>query len=158
MTKLDLCMTIQNNLLKLRKETELSQEVFADMIGVTKKTYIQLEKERSKLKWSEAVTISTLFQDTDTIQNIYGEDIIEIIQVLALKKMPKRQLPTLGGTKWWTKIRQEDDYVLQQHKLTKHYRILDKNDYRVFFSLSEIEAFNHFSEYLGEGRENNESN
>lgn len=150
MTKLDFCKSIQENLLILRNEVELSQAVFAEMIGVTKKTYIQYEKMRSNLKWAEVVTIATLFQEANTVQDLYGDDIIEIIQVLALKKMPKRQLPTLGGTKWWTNISKNEDFILQQHKITNHYRILDKNLYRVFFTLSKTEAFSRYNEYLGE--------
>ena len=42
-------------------------------------------------------------------------------------------IPTLGGPTLWGDIRLSGDYRLQQHALTKHCRILDRKDRRVFW-------------------------
>lgn len=149
MDKNELCKIVNNKLKDIRFENGFSQEVMADVIGVSKKTYIQLEKERVLIGWAQAVTVCTLFQDTKTITEVFGEDVLEIVQVVALEKVQKRQLPTFGGTIWWKSIKKEKGLRLQQHKLSYHYRILDQDNYRLYFTLSKKDAIERFNRYLG---------
>lgn len=149
MTKKTVQEMISKLLLKIRQEQGLSQEVMADAIGVSKKTYIQLEKQRVMIGWSETVCVCTIFQNSEIISETFGEDVSEILQVVALQKVQRRQLPTLGGTIWWKTIKNEKGLILQQHKLTNHYRILDKDHYRLFFTLSKTDAENRYDRYLG---------
>lgn len=149
MDKNKLCLLISERLDQIRFENGFSQEVMADAIGVSKKTYIQLEKKRVLIGWAEAVTVCLLFQESKVIRDTFGEDIIEILQVIALQKVQKRQLPTMGGAIWWRVIKKEKELTLQQHKLSSHYRILDQNNYRLYFTLSKIDALDRFHRYLG---------
>lgn len=149
MDKKELCMIIGSLLKDIRSESGFSQEVMADTIGVSKKTYIQLEKLRSQIGWAETVTVCTLFSDSKPITEHFGEDIIEIIQVVALEKIQRRQLPTMGGTIWWKDVKKEKGLTLQQHKITTHYRILDKDNYRLYFTLTKQDAIERFNRYIG---------
>lgn len=149
MNKYDFCNIIQSLIKEIRLENSLSQELMADQIGVSKKTYIQLEKNRSKLGWAETVTICVLFQNAKAIVDYFGEEIIEIVQAIGQQKLQTRQLPTFGGEIWWNNIKVENGFVMQQHKITKHYRILDQENYRLFFTLSKDLVEKRFNRYIG---------
>lgn len=153
MTKIEFLKNIQSKLLDIRTEYKLSQEKMSDIIGVSKKTYIQLEKGRVQLKWAEGVVIATLFQSSEAINNEFGDDIIDYLQVIALQKIQKRQLPTLGGKVFWENIESNDEFTIQQQKITKHYRIIDKENYRLYFTLSKKDVMNRYLRYIG-GLEN----
>ncbi len=150
MTKIEFCSKVQELLHDLRKEVSLPQEQMADSIGVSKKTYIQLEKKRTKLKWAETVTLCILFKDTDTIYNCFGDNIADIIQAISMEKIPRRQLQTLGGSTWWDNLVEEKGFTLQRHKISNHYRILDYDNYRVYFTMIKEKAMVEFKRYTNE--------
>jgi len=61
MNKIEFCRIVQEKLELIRKDIGMTLEEMALTIGVSKKTLIQLEKNRSILKWPEAVTFVTIF-------------------------------------------------------------------------------------------------
>lgn len=89
MNKREFCRRIHPTIKEIRKEYNLSQLVMANMVGVSKKTYIQLEKQRIILKWSEAVTIATIFGESDTLSDCFEENVIEIIKSIAFDNYKK---------------------------------------------------------------------
>jgi DNA-binding XRE family transcriptional regulator len=149
MTKNEFCQLVQEQLKDLRKEFDLRQDVMADTIGVSKKTYIQLEKARVRLKWAETVSVVTVFKDSQVINDLFGSDVCEIVQAIALQKMPRRQFITMGGKVWWNTLHEASGFTLQQHKISKHFRILDADDYRVYFSILKEDAWDRLNRYLG---------
>ena len=66
-------------MMDIRLEYKLSQKLMSENLGVSKKTYIQLEKQRTVLKWSEAVTLATIFMNSKILQDEFNEDIISVI-------------------------------------------------------------------------------
>lgn len=147
MNKTIFCELIQTIIKDIRIEYGLTQENMANTIGISKKTLVQIEKNRINLKWTEAVTLISIFQDSSLLKEKLGSDSLEIIQALALQKVPRRQFSTLGGEVWWVDKLQENNYKIQKHKLSKHYRILDHHNFRVFFSLSYKDTLKRFKEY-----------
>ena len=119
-------------------------------IGLSKKTLIQIEKKRSKLKWPEAVTFVTIFNDNKLVKSLFGDEVIEIVQSISTQKPPRRQLKTMGGESWWNTLVEKEGFRIQQHKISKHLRILDKENYRVFFTYSKQDAFLQLEKYLGD--------
>ena len=148
MNKKELSAVIQKLVKDIRIEESFSQEVMADTIGISKKTYIQIEKNRILLKWAETVTICTIFENNKYIRNHFGEDIFEIIQVIAFQKIQNRQFATLGGNVWWNDLEVEEGIVLQQHKISKHYRILDKDKFRLYFTILKEDVYERFNGYI----------
>jgi hypothetical protein len=53
---------------------------------------------------------------------------------------------TWGGHVWWKEVRSHNGNKLQQNVVSKHYRILDENDYRIYSSYDEDEALNRLKE------------
>ena len=149
MNKMVFCELVQTIIKDVRIEFGLTQENMANTIGISKKTLVQIEKDRINLKWAEAVTFISIFQDSHFLIDKLGSDSLEIIQALALQKTSKRQFITLGGEIWWDNKLQEDGYTIQKHKLSTHYRILDHDNFRVFFSFSYKDTLKVFEEYLG---------
>ena len=153
MNKTDFCKRTQTILEDLRKDQGMTLEQMALTIGLSKKTLIQIEKGRSNLKWAEAVTFVSIFNDHDLVKSLFGDETNEIIQTIAIQKSPKRQFKTMGGESWWKTISERDGYRSQHHKISKHLRILDNENYRVYFTYSKSDAIKQFSKYLGESNE-----
>lgn len=153
MNKLGFCSMVQNILEDLRKAVNMTLDEMALTIGLSKKTLIQIEKGRNPLKWAEAVTFVSIFNEHDIVKSVFGDEANEIIQSIAIQKSPKRQLKTMGGESWWKSIASKEGFRLQQHKISRHFRILDKENYRVYFSYSKSESLEEFEKYFGNQHE-----
>lgn len=131
-----------NSKLKLiRVENNLSQDKMSEIIGLSKKTLVEIEKGRRTLTWSGAVCVVTLFEQCDTVQMTFWDDVNEIIKTIAFTHYNTNFPKTLGGKVWWRQIKESNGYQIQQNILSQHYRILDKEDRRIChsFDLDEIE-------------------
>jgi len=147
--KTEFCKMVQNILEDIRKNENMTLEEMALTIGLSKKTLIQIEKNRSLLKWPEAVTFVTIFNETELVKSIFGDEILDIIQSIAILKPPRRQLKTFGGESWWKTLIHKEGFRLQQHKISRHLRILDQENYRVYFTYSKSDAEKEFDKYFG---------
>ncbi len=153
MNKMEFCKKVQSILEDLRKDIGMTLEEMALTIGLSKKTLIQIEKERNLLKWPEAVTFTSIFNEHELVKSIFGDEVIDIIQTIAIQKPPRRQLKTLGGESWWKTLITKEGFRLQQHKISRHLRILDQENYRVYFTYSKSDAKNEFEKYFGDNNE-----
>ncbi len=127
----------------VRTEFELTQEKMALILGISKKTLVEIEKGRSSLGWSGAVTLCTLFADSRVLQNAYGGELSDMLRALAFQGLPRAPRPTMGGRVWWRTVRDQDGWRIQQNLVSQHYRILNPEDGRLFssFDRREVEAF-----------------
>lgn len=153
MNKIEFCRNVQNILIDVRKSSGMTLDEMALTIGVSKKTLIQIEKKRNLLKWTEAVTFVSIFNRHEVVQSIFGDEVIEILQSIAIHKSPRRQLKTLGGEAWWKTMKSQDGFRLQQHKISRHYRVLDNENYRTYFTYSKTDAIKEFENYFGKNNE-----
>lgn len=73
--------------------------------------------------------------DTELLEKVLGflgthsDDAINIFQ--AELSLPNIKMPTMGGEVWWDTLATFNGYKLQQNQVTRHARILDKNNCRV---------------------------
>lgn len=127
----------------VRVEFDLTQQKMALVLGLSKKTLVEIEKGRSSLGWSGAVTLCTLFSDSQVLQNAYGGELTDLLRALAFQHPPKAPRPTMGGRVWWRDLRERQGWRIQQNLVSQHYRVLDPEDGRLFssFDWSEIEGF-----------------
>ncbi|MFS0634667.1 helix-turn-helix domain-containing protein [Mesobacillus foraminis] len=130
----------------VRAEAGYTQDKMADIIGVSKKTLVQIEKGRIPAGWSTVVTVCALFRETETIQYILGNEPLEVLETIAHEGIDYRKEKTLGGKVWWREIRNKNGFVLQQNILSQHYRILDSDHYRIYSSFHEGESNARFHE------------
>lgn len=127
----------------VRTEYGLTQEKMALLLGLSKKTVVEIEKGRSSLGWTGTVTLCTLFSDSQVLQNAYGGELSDLLRALAFRGLPKAPRPTMGGRVWWRNLRETAGWRIQQNLVSQHYRILNPQDGRLFssFDREEIEAF-----------------
>ena len=146
MTREEIIMQVSEKLRLIRTEAGYTQDKMAEIIGVSKKTLVQIEKGRVLAGWSTVVSICALFRETETVQFLFGNEPLEVLETVALNGIDLRKTKTLGGRVWWRVISQKNGFILQQNILSKHFRILDVQNYRIFSSFDEKLSKQRFKE------------
>ncbi|KGP75957.1 XRE family transcriptional regulator [Desulfosporosinus sp. Tol-M] len=125
----------------IRTEYGLTQDKMALILGISKKTLIEIEKNRKSLGWTSAVALASIFSDSTILHDAIGGDVSEIIIALAFNDIDVDYPKTWGGKVWWKTISEEKCYRIQQNMFSRHYRLLDQENRRVYasFSLKETE-------------------
>ncbi|TCT25612.1 Xre family transcriptional regulator [Melghiribacillus thermohalophilus] len=130
----------------VRAEQGYTQERMANILGISKKTLVQIEKGRNLASWTTIVALCSLFRHSDVIQNELGEDVLEVVETVALETVERPIKKTLGGKVWWTDMLQNNGYILQQNLISKHFRIIDHNNYRYYSTFNKQEAMEKLHE------------
>ena len=126
---------IADGKLKLvRTEYGYNQEKMADILGISKKTLVQIEKNRSSLGWTGAVALCTIFERSEVLEAAFGGGAADMIVALAFQDSEPNYPKTMGGKIWWKTLEETLRYKVQQNIVSQHYRILDQNDRRLFSS------------------------
>lgn len=135
-------ISVMNRKIKLiRTEYGLTQEKMAEVIGLSKKTLVEIEKGRNSLSWTAAVASAVIFEDSEIIADAFGGDAAEIVKVIALNDLDVSVRPqTMGGRVWWQEVKESKGYRIQQNLISRHYRILDSEDRRYFSSFDRKET------------------
>ncbi len=118
----------------VRTEYGYTQEMMAQVLGISKKTLVEIEKGRSSLGWMGAVAFSTLFADSRILSSLLGGEAEELVKALAFQGKKPFFFPTMGGRVWWRTIETGEKWRIQQNIISQHYRALDKDDRRISFS------------------------
>lgn len=146
MTKEDLITIVSKKLKLIRVESDYTQLRMAEVLGLSKKTLVQIEKERVEANWTTVIAICALFRNSEVLQSSLSSEPLEIIETVAHHNVVRPKEKTLGGKVWWKEIRSEGRFRLQQNVVSHHYRVIDEQNYRWFSSFDQEEA----SEYLNE--------
>lgn len=150
MDKMHFTTLISMKLKLIRTEYDFSQEKLAQMIGISKKTLVQIEKGRVEASWTVVVAVCALFHDSEILTNELGDDPLELVRLLAQDEQPVGMSKTFGGKIWWTEISKSERYILQRNLVSNHFRILDESHYRVYSTFDEIDATKRFIELNAE--------
>ncbi len=145
-TRDEIIMQVSEKLRLIRTEAGYTQDKMAEIIGVSKKTLVQIEKGRVLANWSTAVSICALFRETETVQFLFGNEPLEVLETVAREGIDIRKSKTFGGRIWWRVVSKKNGYILQQNILSKHFRILDERNYRIFSSIDEKLSRQRFKE------------
>jgi DNA-binding XRE family transcriptional regulator len=146
LTRDEIIEKVSDKIRLIRMEAEYTQDKMADIIGLSKKTLVQIEKGRVKAGWSTVVTVCALFRDSETVRYLFGDEPLEVLETIAREDIDIRKEKTLGGKVWWREIEKKSGYILQQNIISQHFRILDDQDFRVFSSFEEESAVLRFQE------------
>lgn len=124
----------------VRTEYGLNQEVMARVLGISKKTLVEIEKGRTSLGWTGAVALCAIFSGSQVLSGVLGGEAGELIRALAFQDLRPTYPRTLGGKVWWRFVETLGPYTIQQNLISQHYRALDREDGRVFssFDLDEV--------------------
>ncbi|TLS36825.1 helix-turn-helix transcriptional regulator [Pseudalkalibacillus caeni] len=144
MTQDDVVKLISEKLKLIRTEDGLTQIKMAELLGVSKKTLVQIEKGRTKASWTLTVAVCALFRDSEVLRNALGEDPVDMIETLAHESIEKPKEKTMGGKVWWVEVEKHGCFRLQRNMISQHYRILDEDDYRWYSTFDQDMAFNKF--------------
>lgn len=131
MTREEFIEIVDSKIKLIRTEKNYTQDKMADMLGISKKTLVQIEKGRCSLGWTTAVATCTIFKDSEILQLTFGNDTQDIILSLAFDGYEKTYDKTLGGRVWWKDVEFKGTYKIQQNIISKHYRILNAEDRRI---------------------------
>lgn len=118
----------------IRIEKGYTQDKMAEVLGISKKTLVQVEKERGSLGWAVAIAVCVIFKNSEILELTFGGDIEDIIRTLSFENDDIKYIPTLGGKIWWKDIQSKNGFTIQQNIISNHYRILDGSSRRILYS------------------------
>ncbi|MDU1499421.1 MAG: helix-turn-helix transcriptional regulator [Staphylococcus epidermidis] len=110
---------IQTKFKMVRIEAGYTQDTMAQTIGLSKKTLVQIEKERVLPNWTTCVSICALFRDSEnhsTTSDIY-----------------------------WNTIDTRNGFILQSNKVSNIYRVLNNEKQPIFGTSKMREAETYFN-------------
>lgn len=137
MTRLDFIKIASEKLKLIRIESGYTQNKMAEILGISKKTLVQIEKGRSTLGWTGAVTLCTIFRNSEVLEMTFGGNPQDIILSLAFIDYESKE-QTLSGKVWWINIKLTDEFRIQQNIISEHYRILNSQDRRICSSFDHV--------------------
>ena len=140
MNKEDFVKTMDAKIKLVRTEYSLTQDKMALILGISKKTLVEIKKERKSLGWTGSVALASIFSDSSILQDAMGGELSDIIIAVAFQDVEVNYPQTLGGKIWWRTILDKNGYRIQQNIFSRHYRLLDRKDCRLYatFSLEDI--------------------
>ncbi|QDP99282.1 helix-turn-helix domain-containing protein [Lysinibacillus fusiformis] len=137
MNREQLITLVSEKLKLIRTEKTLTQDQMSDLLGLSKKTLVQIEKGRIQTGWTTAVAVCVLCRESSILQHELGGDPLEVIDLIANHGTIQPKDKTMGGYIWWKNLSERNGYRLQQNVISNHYRILDTNNYRLLSSFDE---------------------
>ncbi|MBQ6823385.1 MAG: transcriptional regulator [Clostridia bacterium] len=121
----------------VRGELGYSQEKMSALLGLSKKTLVEIEKWRSSLGWQGAVTLCTLFQNTREITLTFGTDVPALLRALTedVAYLPPMESPYAR----WVQILDLNGKIIEQNSASQLYRLRQGADTLASsFELSEL--------------------
>jgi len=134
MTRAEFIKKVDGKVRLIRTEKGYTQDKMAEVLGISKKTLVQVEKERSSLGWAVSITVCVIFRDSEILELTFGGGVEDIIISLSFSNEERKNMPTFGGRIWWRDIETKNGFTIQQNMISNHYRILDSNHRRECFS------------------------
>ena len=134
MTKKEFAAQMDGSLKAVRKEYGFTQEKMAAVLGISKKTLVEIEKGRSSLGWTGAATFAAIFSESRILQEAYGGELTDLVEALAFSDADPQYPKTLGGKVWWREIMKKKGYRIQQNLISGHFRLLDRENHRLMAS------------------------
>ncbi|MGC7872688.1 helix-turn-helix transcriptional regulator [Desulfosporosinus sp. SYSU MS00001] len=148
MTRDEFVKKLDQKLKLVRTEFDYSQDKMAEVLGMSKKTLVQIEKGRSTLGWMGAVTLCTIFAKSEILSIMFGGQPNEVIMALAFDSTERDYPKTLGGKVWWEEIETSFGYKIQKNLISQHYRILDSQERRICSSFESGNIKKRFEELV----------
>ncbi|MDX5474346.1 MAG: helix-turn-helix domain-containing protein [Bacillaceae bacterium] len=146
MNKKEVTKLISTKVKLIRTEKGYTQDEMAEVLGISKKTLVQIEKERTEANWTTVVAICALFKNSEVLHATLGPSPLEVIETVAHEHIFEPLDKTMGGKVWWKEIQNENGYRLQQNLVSKHYRVINEQDYRLFSSFDKEETTRVFNQ------------
>ncbi|MFF2175429.1 helix-turn-helix transcriptional regulator [Lysinibacillus sp. NPDC058147] len=137
MNREQLITLISEKLKLIRTEKDLTQDQMSDLLGLSKKTLVQIEKGRICTGWTTTVAVCALCRESSILQHELGGDPLEVVDLIANNGTLQPKEKTMGGYIWWKNLSEYNGYHLQQNVISQHFRILDTSNYRLLSTFDE---------------------
>ena len=137
MNREQLITLISEKLKLIRTEKAFTQDQMSDLLGLSKKTLVQIEKGRILAGWTTTVAVCTLCRESTILQHELGGDPLEVVDLIANHGTLQPKERTMGGYIWWKNISEYKGFRLQQNMISQHYRILDQHHFRLLSTFDE---------------------
>ena len=121
----------------VRTEYGYTQDMMASILGLSKKTLVEIEKGRSSLGWMGSVAFVSLFSDSRILSSLLGGEAGDMVKALAFEGKKPYFFPTMGGKIWWRTVEETEKWRIQQNIISGHYRALDRHDRRISFGFDQ---------------------
>lgn len=131
MNRKEFILEMDIHLKLVRTEYGYTQDMMASILGISKKTLVEIEKGRSSLGWMGAVAFSSLFSDSRILSSLLGGEAGDMVKALAFEGKKPYFFPTMGGRVWWRTVEEAEKWRIQQNIISSHYRALDDQDRRI---------------------------
>lgn len=135
----------------IRNEYNLNQDKMADLIGLSKKTLVQIEKARVVASWTVVLAVCTLFHESDVLRMTVGDDPVDTVLAIAFEHVPTPKEVTGGGLVFWKTVRKEGKFIMQRHVFTGYYRIIDGHHKRWASAFDKQMMMHMFDTLIKEG-------
>jgi DNA-binding XRE family transcriptional regulator len=100
-------------------------------LGLSKKTLVDIEKERRSLGWTGSMALCLIFQESEVIAGVFGGQPTDVIMALAFENRKTYYPRALGSRIWWIKLYENMHFHIQQNVISQHYRLLTIDGRRV---------------------------
>ncbi|KOP81609.1 helix-turn-helix transcriptional regulator [Cytobacillus solani] len=154
MTRDEIISKVTEKIRLIRTEAGYTQDKMAEIIGISKKTLVQIEKGRVDAGWSTVVVVCALFRETETVRFLFGDEPLEVLETIAREGIDYRREKTMGGKIWWKEIDRKNGLLLQQNIISQHFRIIDEDHFRIYSSFDEASSKERFTELVVEQEKN----
>jgi|SRR5699024_2023387 len=135
---------IQSKFKIIRTEAGYTQDSMSQTVGLSKKTLVQIEKERIIPNWTTCVSICALFRDSDTLTSTFGGDPLELAQVLSRGNAFYPDY--LKESLYWETVEEKDGWTLQRNKMNDLHRVLNPENRPVHASYLERQSITYFKQ------------
>ena len=126
----------------IRTEYSYTQQKMSYMLGISKKTLIEIEKGRSTLGWTGSVALCAIFRDSEILGVSFGGRAVELMLELAFggdaSESPHNRT---AGSIFWQTIQEKDGRRIQLHMISQHYRLIDSDGKHIAssFNIEDLE-------------------
>ena len=151
MTREEFIKMMDERLKLVRTEYGFTQEKMALVLGISKKTLVEIEKGRRTLGWTGAAACAAIFGESSILQNDLGGEPDELLAALAFDHMDPKYPRTMGGRVWWKEIAALGGFRIQQNIISGHYRLLDPQNCRLAASFERQSVEERMAEEVKRG-------
>ncbi|KMJ58722.1 XRE family transcriptional regulator [Bacillus sp. LL01] len=144
---------ISSKIKLIRTEHDYTQDRMAEILGISKKTLVQIEKGRNLAGWTVCAATCALFRESQVLSSVLGADPLEVMETIAHEKIDAPRDKTMGGKVWWKEVKTQGTFRLQQNVISQHYRILDEMDFRWYSSFEKEDAIHRLHELSAQKKE-----
>ena len=149
MTREEFVFEMDRQVKLVRTEYGFTQDVMAKVLGLSKKTLVEIEKGRSSLGWMGAAAFCMVFSGSQVLDRLLGGEAGDMVRALAFDEVKPTYPPTMGGRVWWRTVEERGEFRIQQNILSQHYRALDSRNGRVCSSFDLEQVRSHLAELEG---------